>query len=817
MAKLDDLLKQLGGRGGISRPAFTPTASPVRTVATDLTFNELPRPVEMPKPQAPMAPRMPQAPAPSNVDQLVSALASLNPQLNRFMGSYFEEQNKQDRLDAEVKYLQDNSPASWSEAVKRDPTLLDRSPVFRQVYESRVARTAVQQRAASLISEYHNSPIAASEDPSAITGWLQERMKDLLDVDASPAAKEALVEEIQTIAHRFQQAHAEVARKNLWEKNQQSLSVRYQTTFDGYRALGPAVPYQTDDPVIAANVGKDGDPRAAMKAAFLNAVAGGESAGKYNIRYDGGAGSLFDINGMHPRIFVPTKGGEVSSAAGRYQFVWTTWNELGFGNKPMTPENQDKAALMLAERDYKARTGRNLWDDMEKEGFSPRIQAVLTPTWQALKGNRGRHLATYNASLQKYGGKPTGPGVQNAHIPEMVEEVRKIEQEASAQGMTFSQINELTLNAVINNAITNQDESILEVATLSRPHGLSVDQAKQIEDARARIRNLRVQAENDRKKIEDAAKEARQADVTQKVAAAMLAQMKPGPNGEPPKSPTIPTEILEAANAEDPELFKELVDLQKNLDTVHKIEDPNAVADLTARVYAGRADQREVLQAVSRGTLKNQITMGQLLEFAGRGSNDNPLNDPGVDKIISSIETVVGQKDNLQVLRNPTAAGQALAHFSGGLMRFKQLNPTASPMQIFEEARKLQAEVMELYASPGDLKKFKENSPEARMAKKAQGGTSAVTAPTTPQPSKPGEQKAEAAPPIEPRKVEYTKVPVYPDRGTLDSDFAAYMKGATDNNFARWLKANGILGNPQATVEFLQAQRRLLETNTSKG
>lgn len=158
------------------------------------------------------------------------------------------------------------------------------------------------------------------------------------------------------------------------------------------KAAAPAKPYRTADPAAA--------DMAPHQRAFLNAIAGGESGGRYNIRYDGGAGTTFDDMSKHPAVFAPTKDGKKSSAAGRYQFTKTTWDALGGGE--FSPEAQDRAAWRLATRDYKARTGRDLDADLQRNGLTDDIMGSLTPTWLALGKNRDRHSATYGDSLGRY-------------------------------------------------------------------------------------------------------------------------------------------------------------------------------------------------------------------------------------------------------------------------------------------------------------------------------------------------------------------------------------------------------------------------------
>lgn len=133
--------------------------------------------------------------------------------------------------------------------------------------------------------------------------------------------------------------------------------------------------------------------------AFLNGVSAGESAGAYNIRYTPDGGKTFDISGGHPRIYEDGPHGK-SSAAGRYQFTYDTWKD--YGGNDFSEAAQDRAAWQLAQDRYQAETGGDLLATLRSDGMTPRVQAVLTPTWQALKGNRQRWQDVYNDSLARY-------------------------------------------------------------------------------------------------------------------------------------------------------------------------------------------------------------------------------------------------------------------------------------------------------------------------------------------------------------------------------------------------------------------------------
>lgn len=115
--------------------------------------------------------------------------------------------------------------------------------------------------------------------------------------------------------------------------------------------------------------------------ALLDTIAGTESPG-YNVIY---GGRRFGDYSDHPRVSVPIRrgvnAGKTSSAAGRYQFLGSTWDSLGLPD--FSPMNQDVGAWKLAQRDYKAKTGNNLLSDLRR-GDIGQIGKVLSSTWTSL-------------------------------------------------------------------------------------------------------------------------------------------------------------------------------------------------------------------------------------------------------------------------------------------------------------------------------------------------------------------------------------------------------------------------------------------------
>lgn len=161
----------------------------------------------------------------------------------------------------------------------------------------------------------------------------------------------------------------------------------------GGEPVGPTTPFNSNDPV-AKDIPAEG-------RALLNAIAGGESAGSYNVRYTPEGGRHFADLSKHPGIAEKGPHGP-STAAGRYQFLESTWQRMGGG--AFTPEHQDHAAWRLAQEDYQARTGRPLLADLQAGGLTPKILSALSPTWTSFNSKRGRKIATYQDSLLRFAG-----------------------------------------------------------------------------------------------------------------------------------------------------------------------------------------------------------------------------------------------------------------------------------------------------------------------------------------------------------------------------------------------------------------------------
>jgi muramidase (phage lysozyme) len=143
---------------------------------------------------------------------------------------------------------------------------------------------------------------------------------------------------------------------------------------------------------------------------LLDAIAGPESGGRYNVIY---GGKTFDDFSDHPRIDVPIasgpNAGQTSSAAGRYQFLGSTWDKVAgqLGLTDFSPASQDQAAWRLAQDDYANRKGSDLLTAL-RAGKLDEIKSALAPTWEGLGKGGGGGTAFASAFYRKPAAMPPG-------------------------------------------------------------------------------------------------------------------------------------------------------------------------------------------------------------------------------------------------------------------------------------------------------------------------------------------------------------------------------------------------------------------------
>ena len=127
-----------------------------------------------------------------------------------------------------------------------------------------------------------------------------------------------------------------------------------------------------------------------QQRAFLDIIAGPESGGKYNILNGGGT---FGDTSIHPRTVGP---GGTSTAAGRYQIVADTYDEMGGGS--FDPAAQDVMAWNLAVKRYRQTTGGDLGIALAS-GLTKAIQDALAPTWVTLAAGQDARTKAFAGAV----------------------------------------------------------------------------------------------------------------------------------------------------------------------------------------------------------------------------------------------------------------------------------------------------------------------------------------------------------------------------------------------------------------------------------
>jgi hypothetical protein len=217
-----------------SSQQFRPQATPRPTAALPTAPAARAAPVRPFDPLAPQTPDQVQRPAsgPNDLMQLASALTSLQPTLERAFASYSEGVRQQEGAEAEAA-AQQAHVESWADAVRENPALASRSPYFRNVYEARIARTAIQRQSNAVLARYASSEVAASEDPNAIFGFLRDQYQGTLDrFQGNPVALAAATEELRNQSQQLARTHAGRSAENLVQRNRDSFDSAAGALFD---------------------------------------------------------------------------------------------------------------------------------------------------------------------------------------------------------------------------------------------------------------------------------------------------------------------------------------------------------------------------------------------------------------------------------------------------------------------------------------------------------------------------------------------------------------------------------------------------------
>lgn len=782
----------------MAEPQFTPRARPVDTVGVQTRLLALPTPVAPVRPLAPNAPELPAPSTKGKADQLIASLAGFSKSLTGFVETRQAQQRKDEDAEAELTAIRFDV-ASWADAVRNDPSLADKSPYFRQMYEARVAKTKVQSAGLKLLADYQTSPLASSDDPTAITKFLSDGLKPILDSATHTAERTAMIEEVDRISRQFMTSHAKNAVANLYYKNAASYGQSVDGTFSEAAGKGGAAAYKTADPV-SGNL----KPH---EAGILNAISGGESGGKYNIRYDGGAGSTFELNGAHPAIKVMTPKGP-SDAAGRYQFLSSTWKRT-MGDAPFTPENQDQAALKLARLDYKARTGGDLDADVQAEGFSPRIQNALGPTWLALKGNQGKNAETFRATASRYA---AGGGGEASGVFTLARTVHRQEAEGLAQGMSQSDIDSRTVDSAISAAMRYRDASYLEVPLQKRPNGLAgagevPGMRDKLDKARKDLHGLRVKEEDEAYRRQERDEKRRSDKATQFISETLFSALEKG------ETISLSPPLLAKINKDfGNDTAEKVLKIQKTLSDYQGQEDNKDVIHLEMEANESRLSDADLHQAIAAGTLKNPETIRRLLKTQRENRESSLLADRTVVDVIQDTAKLVGDRGEFGVFKKPELAQRATDSLRRSLLQYEKANPGKPRSEVISWLMDEQQKVVKFFLpnSKYNTTPLYDGSTPVMPTPAKSGVTPASAAQAPAAPAKPASSSSAATPQTTRREpteeVDWRTTPVFESLAAFEADNT--NRRNPSSHFARWAKQKGF--SPEDAAAFISIQRSLL-------
>lgn len=786
----------------MAEPQFTPRARPVDTVGVQTRLSALPTPVAPVRPLAPNAPDLPAPPVDNRArtNALITSLAGFSKSLGTFVETQQAQQRKNEETEAELTAIRDNV-ASWGEAVRKDPSLADRSPYFRQMYEARVARNKVQGAGLKLLADYQKSAISGSEDPTAITKFLSDGLKPIIDGATHSAEREAMLDEVSRVSRQFYSQHAKNAVQNLNYKNAVAFGQGIDGAYSEAAVKGGVAAYKTDDPV---SVGLK-----PHEAGILNAISGGESAGKYNIRFDGASGSTFELNGAHPAIKVMTPKGP-SDAAGRYQFLSSTWKRT-MGDAPFTPENQDQAALKLARADYKARTGGDLDADVQAEGFSPRIQNALGPTWLALKGNQAKNAETYRATASRYA---AGGGGEASGVFNLARTIHRQEAEGLAQGMSQAEIDSRAVDSAISAAMRYRDAAYLEVPLQKRPNGRAgagevPGMRDRLDKARKELHGLRVKEEDEAYRRQERDEKRRSDKATQFISETLFSALEKG------EAISLSPQLLAKINKDfGNDTADKVLKIQKTLSDYQGQEDNAEVIRLEMEANENRLSDAELHQAIASGTIKNPETVRRLLKTQRENRSESLVADRTVVDILQDTAKLVGDRGEFGVFKKPELAQRAVDSLRKNILAYEKANPGKPRSEAISWLMEEQRKVVQFY-----LPKSKYNTmPDYDGSTPVMPGPakSGVTpAPATP--AKPPASSSAAAPQATRREpteaIDWRTTPVFESLTALEADFA--NKRDRNSTTSKWAAAKGFKTLDEVQ-QFITTQRALLAGRTGK-
>lgn len=138
----------------------------------------------------------PQIPAgPSQTEQLVRALAPLSSQLQGLIGDMRDraekDQAETDKIEGERRFIEGNQQG-FVEAVRQDPSLANRSPVFRRAFQEAEGVALARRASSEIEQEYQQWEGRERATPDQLAGWLADRVRTRFEGASANTLRTAL-------------------------------------------------------------------------------------------------------------------------------------------------------------------------------------------------------------------------------------------------------------------------------------------------------------------------------------------------------------------------------------------------------------------------------------------------------------------------------------------------------------------------------------------------------------------------------------------------------------------------------------------------
>lgn len=423
----------------------------------------------------------------------------------------------------------------------------------------------------------------------------------------------------------------------------------------------------------------------------------------------------------------------------------------------------------------------------EADPADPEMAKILTPAIERSQANLfNHHRAERDQAIEKSVIDNTDREIgmlldrseELATVPEVAGPmIQNILDEQYKNGLSGTVSNEIAAKAIARKAELSLDPSYLDVldnVTVGKGTLGQIGWVKDLRhDTEAKInqqveQNDRISAKQNKQQTEDATKD-------------LLTE---GFNSLIDNPTADIKDTMRSLALVDPEAAQKLYGWQQSqINGQDKLNvDESMEVALTAKVFAGNGDMREVINAHRAGLISTD-TAKKLAENLDRSKEfRSPLKDPTVSELHRNLGvTIRGSDANFKEV-DAINAGRAQNQFLEALIKYKKTNPQATELEVMKYGTELQQTLLGIYAkdASADAKDSVDLNPESALV-------------------------------LPPDSVDWSKKPIFATREELVKAAQDYNAGLPNSVFERL--AAHLQVEPQV---LLKVQARLLANPPTK-